>query len=90
MKNGAIKMRIKIAIGTRGYRGEFRRIYSRAFLEDKGLMLLNDDQYGPCSPWAVHTKIGWMYSFSDNDVLTYMGHEIWDLKVYKSNKEKEV
>lgn len=83
-------MRIKIEIGTRGYRGEFRRTYARAFLEDKGLMLLDNDQYGPCSPWAVHTKLGWMCSFSDNDVLVYLGHGTWDLKPYKPNKGKEV
>lgn len=80
-------MEIKIEIGTRGYRWEFRSTYTRAFLEDKGLMLLDNDQYGPCSPWAVHTKLGWMCSFSDNDVLTYMGHAIWDLKI---NNPKEV
>ena len=82
-------MEIKIEIGTRGDRVKFRKTYAREFLEDKGLMQLNDS-LGPYSPWAVHTKLGWMCSFSDNDVLTYMGHEIWDLKVYKSNKEKEV
>lgn len=83
-------MEIKLEIGTRGYRGEFRRTYARAFLEDKGLMLLDNDQYGPCSTWAVHTKLGWMCSFSDNDVLTYMGHGTWNLKPYKPNKDKEV
>ena len=82
-------MEIKIEIGTRGDRLKFRRTYTREFLEDKGLMQLNDS-FGPYSPLAVHTKHGWMCSFSDNDVLTYMGHGIWDLKVYKSNKEKEV
>ncbi len=81
-------MEIKIEIGTRGYRREFRATYTRAFLEDKGLMLLDNYQYGPCSPWAVHTKLGWMCSFSDNDVLTYMGKGIWDLRVYKPKKGK--
>ena len=80
-------MRIKIAIGTRGYRGEFRKTYTREFLEDKGLMQLNDS-FGPYGPCAVHTKLGWMCSFSDRDVLTYMGHGIWDLKVYKPEKGK--
>lgn len=62
-----------------------------AFLEDKGLMQLNNDSFGPYSPWAVHTKLGWMCSFSDHDVLTYMGHGIWDLRVYKpSEEEKEL
>lgn len=83
-------MRIKIAIGTRGTRKEFEDTYTRELLADKGLILLDKDLYGPCSPCAVHVKYGWIGSFSDNDVLTYMGHEIWDLKVYKSNKDKEV
>ena len=82
-------MEIKIEIGTRGDRVKFRKTYTREFLEGKGLMQL-DDSFGPCSPWAVHTNLGWMCSFSDHDVLTYMGHGIWELKVYKSNKEKEV
>lgn len=81
-------MEIKIEIGTRGDRVEFRKTYTRAFLEDKGLMQLDNDPFGACSPWAVHTKLGWMCSFSDHDVLTYMGSGIWDLKVYKPEKGK--
>lgn len=80
-------MEIKIEIGTRGYRVKFRKTYTREFLEDKGLMQLNNDS-GPYSPWAVHTKLGWMCSFSDHDVLTYMGHGIWDLKPIKQQKVK--
>ena len=83
-------MRIKIAIGTTGTRKEFEDTYTREFLADKGLILLNKEQYGPCSPCAVHVKYGWIGSFNDRDVLLYMGHGIWDLKVYKSNKDKEV
>ena len=78
-------MEIKIEIGTRGDRLKFRKTYTREFLEDKGVMQLNNDS-GPYSPWAVHTKHGWMCSFSDHDVLTYMGHGIWDLRVAKENK----
>lgn len=84
-------MEIKIEIGTRGDRLKFRKTYTREFLEDKGLMQLNNDSFGPYSPWAVHTKHGWMCSFSDHDVLTYMGHGIWDLRVHKpSEEEKEL
>ena len=83
-------MEIKIEIGTRGDRLKFRKTYTREFLEDKGLMQLKDS-CGPYRPWAVHTKHGWICSFSDHDVLTYMGHGIWDLKVYKpSEKEKKL
>ena len=81
-------MEIKLEIGTRGDREEFEETYTRSFLEDKGLMKLDDDQFGACSPWAVHTKFGWMCSFSKYDVLTYMGSGIWDLKVYKPEKGK--
>lgn len=81
-------MEIKIEIGTRGDRLKFRKTYTREFLEDKGLMQLNDS-FGPYSPWAVHTKLGWMCSFSDHDVLTYMGHGIWDLKPYKAAKSED-
>lgn len=84
-------MEIKLEIGTRGTREEFEDTYTREFLADKGLILLDKDQYGPCSPCAVHVKYGWIGSFNDNDVLTYMGHKIWDLKVYKpSEEEKEL
>ena len=79
-------MEIKIEIGTRGDRLKFRKTYTREFLEDKGLMQLNNDSFGPYSPWAVHTKHGWMCSFSDHDVLTYMGHGIWDLRVAEETK----
>ena len=81
-------MEIKIEIGTRGDRLKFRKTYTREFLEDKGVMQLNNDS-GPYSPWAVHTKLGWMCSFSDHDVLTYMGHGIWDLKPYKAAKSED-
>ena len=81
-------MEIKIEIGTRGDRFNFRKTYTREFLEDKGLMQLDNDSFGAYSPWAVHTKLGWMCSFSDHDVLTYMGSGIWDLKVYKPEKGK--
>lgn len=84
-------MEIKIEIGTRGYRVKFRKTYTREFLEDKGLMQLDNGSFGPYSPWAVHTKHGWMCSFNDHDVLTYMGHGIWDLRVYKpSEKERKL
>lgn len=89
-----IKMEIKIEIGTRGYRVEFRKTYTREFLEDKGLTQLDNGSFGPYSPWAVHTKLGWMCSFNDHDVLTYMGHGIWDLRVAEeaklSDAEKKV
>lgn len=81
-------MEIKIEIGTRGDRLKFRKTYTREFLEYKGLMQLNDS-FGPYSPWAVHTKLGWMCSFSDHDVLTYMGHGIWDLRVHKPSEDME-
>lgn len=81
-------MEIKIEIDTRGDRLKFRKTYTREFLEDKGLMQLNNDS-GPYSPWAVHTKLGWMCSFSDHDVLTYMGHGIWDLRVHKPSEDME-
>lgn len=82
-------MEIKMEIGTRGDRLKFRKTYTREFLEDKGLMQLNNDSFGPYSPWAVHTKLGWMCSFNDHDVLTYMGHGIWDLKPYKAAKSED-
>ena len=44
-------MEIKIEIGTRGDRLKFRKTYTREFLEDKGLMQLNNDSFGPYSPW---------------------------------------
>lgn len=81
-------MEIKLEIGTRGSREEFERTYTRAFLEDKGLMQLENDPFRAHSPWAVHTKLGWMCSFSIFDVLTYMGSGIWDLRVYKPEKGK--
>ena len=81
-------MEIKLEIGTRGTREEFKDTYTRSFLKDKGLMNLDNDQFVVCSPWAIHTKLGWMCSFCDHDVLTYMGHGIWDLRVYKPEKGK--
>lgn len=87
-------MEIKIEIGTRGDRLKFRKTYTREFLENKGLMQLDNGLLGPYSPWAVHTKLGWMCSFNDHDVLTYMGHGIWDLRVAEeaklSDAEKKV
>lgn len=84
-------MEIKLEIGTRGAREEFEETYTRSFLEDNGLTKLESDvPFSWSTPYAVHTKFGWMCSFSKYDLLTYMGHEIWDLKVYKSNKDKEV
>ena len=82
-------MEIKLEIGTRGTREEFKDTYTRSFLKDKGLMNLDNDQFVVCSPWAIHTKLGWMCSFCDHDVLTYMGHGIWDLRVYKPSEEEK-
>lgn len=83
-------MRIKLKVGTIGAREEFEYTYTREFLSDKGLILLDNGQFDLCNPCAVHTKRGWVGSFNDNDVLLYLGHGTWDLKQYKPNKDKEV
>lgn len=82
-------MEIKLEIGTRGTREEFEEAYTRSFLEDHGLVKILDKPFSQCQPWAVHTKFGWMCSFSIFDVLTYMGKGIWDLKVYKPSEEEK-
>ena len=83
-------MEIKIEIGTRGTRKEFEDTYTENFLKDKGLKVLPSGRLDLfLKPWAVHTKVGWMCSFSKYDVLTYMGKGIWDLRLYKLQEEEK-
>lgn len=76
-------MEIKLEIGTRGTRKEFEDTYTEYFLKNKGLKVLSGRLDLLLKPWAVHTKVGWMCSFSKYDELTYLGKGIWDLRVYK-------
>lgn len=80
-------MAIELKIGTRGTREEFEKTYTSSFLEKNGVQILKEGKkFSLFKPWAVHTKFGWMCSFSFFDVLTYMGNGIWDLRVYKPKK----
>lgn len=85
-------MEIKLEIGTRGTREEFEDTYTRSFLENNGLLKFDPRNFAVnCAwgvVWGVHTKYGYMCSFSFDDVLTYMGHGIWDLRAYKPEKCK--
>lgn len=82
-------MAIELKIGTRGTRGELTDTFTPAFLALHGLFEVgfiddveteNENIFGMC--FACKTKYGWMCSFRYDDVLTYMGDGIWDLRVY--------
>ena len=80
-RNGEIIMAIELKIGTRGTREEFEDTYTRSFLEDNGLLKFDPRKF------AVNcVKYGYMCSFSFDDILTYMGDGIWDLRVAKEDK----
>lgn len=87
-------MAIELKIGTRGTREEFEDTYTRSFLEDHGLLKFDPRRFAVNCVWGVHTKYGYMCSFSFYDVLTYMGDGIWDLRVAEETKltdaEKQV
>lgn len=86
-------MAIELKIGTRGTRCELTDTFTPAFLALHGLFEVdfiddvkteNESIFGMC--FACKTKYGWMCSFSHNDVLTYMGDGIWDLRVAEEAK----
>ena len=86
-------MAIELKIGTRGTRGELTDTFTPAFLALHGLFEVgfiddveteNENIFGMC--FACKTKYGWMCSFRHDDVLTYMGDGIWDLRVYGDTK----
>ena len=81
-------MAIELKIGTSGTREEFEDTYNRSLLEDNGLEKLDPRKFAVKCVWGVHTKYGYMCSFSFDDILTYMGDGIWDLRVAKEDKEK--
>lgn len=39
--------------------------------------------------YMVNTKNGLVCSFNEEDILTYLGHGIWDLKPYKAAKSED-
>lgn len=51
-----------------------------------GLVKFNPRKFAVNCVWGVHTKYGYMCSFSFDDILTYMGDGIWDLRVAKEDK----
>lgn len=85
IRNGEITMAIELKIGTRGTREEFEDTYTRSFLEDNGLLKFDPRNFAVNCVWGVHTKLGYMCSFSYDDILTYMGDGIWDLRVSGNN-----
>ena len=93
-RNGEITMAIELKIGTSGTREEFEDTYTRSFLEDNGLVKFDPRKFAVNCVWGVHTKYGYMCSFSFDDILTYMGDGTWDLRVAKetelTDEEKKV
>ncbi|MCT3321401.1 hypothetical protein [Lactobacillus johnsonii] len=79
-------MAIQLKIGTRGTREEFEDTYTRRFLEDHGLLKFDPRNFAVNCVWGVHTKYGYMCSFDFEDILTYMGDGIWDLRVAEETK----
>lgn len=79
-------MAIELKTGTSGTREEFEDTYTRSFLEDNGLVKFDPRKFAVNCVWEVHTKYGYMCSFSFDDILTYMGDGIWDLRVAKEDK----
>lgn len=86
-------MAIELKIGTRGIRGELTKTFTPAFLELHGLFRVGFVEYvetetesilGMC--FACKTKYGWMCSFNYDDVLTYIGNGIWDLRAAEETK----
>lgn len=93
-RNGERTMAIELKIGTRGTVAEFVRTYTRVFLKDSGIFLLVKGNLLKPDIWAVHTKYGYLCSFDKNNVVTYMGDGIWDLRSTKeiklTDEEKQV
>ncbi|OYS20901.1 hypothetical protein CBF60_01995 [Lactobacillus taiwanensis] len=79
-------MAIELKIGTRGMREEFEDTYTRSFLEDNGLLKFDPRNSVVNCVWGVHTKYGYMCSFDFEDILTYMGDGVWDLRVAEETK----
>lgn len=79
-------MAIELKIGTSGTREEFEDTYTRRFLEDHGLLKFDPRNFAVNCVWGVHTKYGYMCSFDFEDILTYMGDGIWDLRVAEETK----
>lgn len=91
---------IEIPIGTRDSRQEFEFTYNKIFLEFCGLINTNSNISARISKtkekqrfhgWLclVNTKNGLVCSFNEEDILTYLGHGIWDLKPYKAAKSED-
>ena len=91
---------IEIPIGTRGSRQEFEFTYNKIFLEFCGLINTNSNISARISKtkekqrfhgwlYLVNTKNGLVCSFNEEDILTYLGHGIWDLKPYKAAKSED-
>lgn len=100
-KDGEQNMKtIEIPIGTRGSRQEFEFTYNKIFLEFCGLINTNSNISARISKtkekqrfhgwlYLVNTKNGLVCSFNEEDILTYLGHGIWDLKPYKAAKSED-
>ena len=84
-------MKIRLEIGIRGERDEFSNTFTRDFLEKNGLISLGVKyfQNKEAILWAAQTKYGLLISEDYRDVLTYLGHGIWDLKPYKAAKSED-
>lgn len=84
-------MKIRLEIGIRGERDEFSNTFTRDFLEKNGLISLGVRylQNEEVILWAAQTKYGFLISKDYRDVLTYLGHGIWDLKPYKAAKSED-
>lgn len=91
---------IEIPIGTRSSRQEFEFTYNKVFLEFCGLINTNSNIRARISKtkekqqfngWLclVNTKNGLVCSFNKEDILTYLGDGIWDLKPYKAVKSED-
>lgn len=99
-KDGEQNMKtIEIPIGTRDSRQEFEFTYNKIFLEFCGLINTNSNISARISKtkekqrfhgwlYLVNTKNGLVCSFNEEDILTYLGHGIWDLKPIKQQKVK--
>lgn len=77
-RNGEITMAIELKIGTRGTRRDITGTFNEYYLKANGIFCLNELEL-PLA-FAVRTKYGLMCSLSGDDIVTYMGAGIWDLR----------
>lgn len=89
-----VQMAVELKIGTRGTRSEINYAFTEDFLEEHGISKAGsacvhdfDNRCGyNVDCYVIKTKNGFMASLDSQDMLTYMGNNVWNLKPTEMSK----